>query len=58
MGAAEVEIFWEVAETGLGAIETDITARQAARILNNMDCLVMGRSILHCLFAKDNDGGP
>jgi len=47
MDAAEVEIFWEVAETGLGAIETDITARQAARILNNMDCLVMGHSILH-----------
>jgi len=33
---------------GFGAIDIDITARQIARTLNNMDCLVMGRSIVIC----------
>jgi len=34
-------------ETGdLGVIETEITAREIARRLNNTECLVMVRSIL------------
>ena len=28
---------------GLRVIDIDVTARQIARMLNNMDCLVMGR---------------
>ncbi|MES2254698.1 MAG: hypothetical protein V4559_06615 [Pseudomonadota bacterium] len=30
----------------LGAIETDITAKETARMLNNTDCLVIGCSIV------------
>lgn len=38
---------WEaIGGSGLGAIDMDITARQIARTLNAMDCLVMGRSIV------------
>jgi len=33
---------------GLGVIDMNITARQIARTLNIMDCLVMDRSIIIC----------
>jgi hypothetical protein len=36
----------DIGAKGLGAIDSDITAKLIARTLKNMDCLVMGRSIL------------
>ncbi len=38
----------ETGASGLGAIDSDITASEIARTLKNMDWLVMGRSTVIC----------